>query len=99
MKTLCDSELTDDYVSEATTIPMVNEQYMNNKRWWYYNTKIINNRPTIAPTNVIVNDHDCCVWDGDTQSMSFVLLENEPLLPFYNLNAPLEDYFIVNHRK
>ena len=55
-------------------------------------------QPTIVPTDDVVVEvivHDCRVRSGDTQSMSFAKIENSPLPPFYELNAPLKDFNVT----
>ena len=94
-QSLRDSVLTDDCVGDPTTIAMMYEIKITNSDGTI-TRKFKLTKPTTVADNVTIIDHDCRMRSGDTQSMSFQSSENDPMPPFYNLIAPLEDCLITN---
>ena len=82
-KKLRDTELTNDDVGEgdATMFKVIDED--GKVRWFL-------DEPTDVE-NITITKHDCRVYAGDVQSMSFGEKESHPLPPFNFLDAPCED--------
>ena len=81
-KSLRDTELSDGCVGDAPAV--IFEVQVDESRTYHL-------RQPVQTEGVKIIKHNCRVYSGDVQSMSFGGKECQPLPPFLNVSAPYED--------
>ena len=81
-KELRNTELSEDSVGDVDVIAMMCELIAEGRPAVWLLTK------PVAKEGVTVQEHDCRVGEGDTQSMSSAKAEDNPPPPFYALDTP-----------
>ena len=81
-KELRDTELSEDSVGDVDVKAMMYESIAEGCPAVLLLTK------PVPKDGVVVQEHDCRVGEGDTQSMSFAKAEDNPPPPFYALDTP-----------